>query len=279
LHFWSLLRTFVTLPTQPPGLFGGGRPVPRGARLCGAEDAEDLATADRSDRVYRCAVTAPHSDLVSSAGGSRKGLEAYLRARTQEELVELLLSAATDDEKLENRLSLTAADAAGDVASLAEQVDAVLGDPGWLDYRGAIDFANEGSDLVDALKRAAASPANDQGEVTCIVEDAIIHVASALRYRRTTSRAHRDPRPGELRRASRGRGRGWAVEPDSARSPCSSGIPGARRARAGVALRRRRRRSVDRGNDRQERHLGQGHHAATRQAAGGDGSGRRGPPI
>jgi hypothetical protein len=103
----------------------------------------------------------------------------YLRTLSHDELVDLLLNAAADDEKLDHRLRLTAAEASSNVAMLRSEVDAVLGSPGWLDYRDAIEFAREGDDIVDALKRAVKSTAKGTSDLIDVVELAIEHVVEA----------------------------------------------------------------------------------------------------
>jgi tetratricopeptide (TPR) repeat protein len=110
-----------------------------------------------------------------------KKLGDYLRTLSHDELVDLLLSAAADDEKLDHRLRL-AAEGSSNVAMLRSEVDAVLGSPGWLDYRDAIEFAREGDDIVDALKRAVKSTATGNSDLIDVVELAIEHVVEAQQH-------------------------------------------------------------------------------------------------
>ena len=111
-------------------------------------------------------------------GGGRQRLSSYLNSLSQGELVDVLLDAAAHDETLEKRLLLAAAEAKGDLQALRMQVDAVLGGRGMLYYRDAIDYANEGADLVAALDRASAG-ATDAGVIP-IIEHALDQVAEAL---------------------------------------------------------------------------------------------------
>jgi hypothetical protein len=110
-----------------------------------------------------------------------KKLGDYLRTLSHDELVDLLLSAAADDEKLDHRLRL-AAEGSSNVAMLRSEVDAVLGSPGWLDYRDAIEFARDGIDIVDTLKRAVKSSAKGKSDLVDVVELAIEHVVEAQQH-------------------------------------------------------------------------------------------------
>ena len=110
--------------------------------------------------------------------GDSQRLSSYLRSLSQGELVDALLDAAAHDETLEKRLLLAAAEARGDLQALRTQVDAMLGGRGMLYYRDAIDYANEGADLVAALDRASAGATD--ASVIPIIEHALDQVAEAL---------------------------------------------------------------------------------------------------
>ena len=82
-------------------------------------------------------------DASRPRGPSGEELREHLLGRTREELVDLLLERAAEDEWLHGRLALAAASSGGgppDVAALAAAIDAAVETGGFVPYRKAYDY-------------------------------------------------------------------------------------------------------------------------------------------
>jgi uncharacterized Zn finger protein len=82
-------------------------------------------------------------DASRPRGPSGEELREHLLGRTREELVDLLLERAAEDEWLHGRLALAAASSGGgppDVAALAAAIDAAVETGGFVPYREAYDY-------------------------------------------------------------------------------------------------------------------------------------------
>lgn len=88
-------------------------------------------------------------------GPSGEEVREYLLGRPREELVELLLDRAAEDEWLSARLALAAAGASGpppDVAAFAAAIDAAVEPEGFVSYREAFDYFSTVGAAIDEVE-------------------------------------------------------------------------------------------------------------------------------